>query len=195
MAPYCFVAAILAAGAVSGITTVHPTFSWPAANARPCAWLPAETVTRPAALCASDSVSTRLMAPRGLKLPVFWRHSALSERVASTVSPMRRAVNIGVRWTHGAIRLAADVMSSLVFGGMWYSPSRRPRIAERSSVSMANGCLGGPGQPLSMRFRATRMVLGTRPAAKSTMSTTMSRMSSSPSQCSRTTSYPAVWIR
>ena len=65
------VAFTLAREAASGITTVQSTSSRPAAYANPWAWLPAETVTRPAARSSSDSVSTRFTAPLGLKLPVF----------------------------------------------------------------------------------------------------------------------------
>ena len=70
-APYPLTASILERGAFDGMTTAHATPAIRAAHATACAWLPAETVTRPRALSGSESDSTLFRAPRALTEPVF----------------------------------------------------------------------------------------------------------------------------
>src|SRR5450759_4720133 len=70
-APYPRTASILERGALEGMTTVHAAPALRAAHATACAWLPADTVTRPRAFSTSESDRTLFKAPRGLKEPVF----------------------------------------------------------------------------------------------------------------------------
>jgi len=70
------VASTFETGACSGMTMVEPTPMRVAARATPCAWLPADAVTTPAACSSSESVAMRLVAPRILNEPVRWKVSS-----------------------------------------------------------------------------------------------------------------------
>src|SRR5262245_64606493 len=88
-------------------TTAGAPASAPA-QATACAWFPAETVTSPLARSEADRLKTLFKAPRGLKDPVFCKHSHLRKTEAPRRSPMVREDSIGVRCTLPAIRAAAS---------------------------------------------------------------------------------------
>ena len=77
--PAARVASSFTAGASDGMTMVAAMPSRRAAIATPWAWLPDEKATTPRARSASSSSSSRLVAPRSLKLPPCCRHSAFTQ--------------------------------------------------------------------------------------------------------------------
>src|SRR5688572_28310895 len=72
------------------------------------AWLPALTAVIPLASCSGDRVETLVIAPRALKVPVFWNSSSFS--TTSVSAPARAATSgprqtwIGVSATCGRLR-------------------------------------------------------------------------------------------
>ena len=90
------------------MTTVHVESSSAAANAAPCAWLPADQITIPRAFSSSESDASFFSTPRGLNEPVFWKSSALR----NTFGPSVLEESIGVRWRRPRISSRARSMSS-----------------------------------------------------------------------------------
>ena len=74
---YLISAVVIIPLAIRGITTRHGTRASLLANAKPCAWLPADAVTTPRLRSASVSIATRAHPPRILNEPVRWRFSIL----------------------------------------------------------------------------------------------------------------------
>ena len=84
------------------------------------AWLPALTAVTPRASCSLDRFSITVSAPRGLKVPVYWKSSSL--RITSVPSPTRAAISgprqwcTGVSITSSPSRCLAVSMSAIVGG-------------------------------------------------------------------------------
>src|SRR5215212_4871419 len=87
------------------------------AIAKPCAWLPADEHTTPAAISSADSCRSRLLAPRSLYERTAWRSSRFRYTVAPTASESRSLSCNGVRVTTSEIRRAAASMSAADTGG------------------------------------------------------------------------------
>src|ERR1700690_3448501 len=94
------------------MTTVAVQPSRPAANATPCAWLPALAATKPRARSASLGRAIRLYAPRTLNDPVRWRFSHLRKTGPATVSDSTRECITGVSEITSRSSLRAAATSS-----------------------------------------------------------------------------------
>ena len=89
------------------------------ASATACAWLPEENATTPAARCAASRVEISEYAPRNLKAPPRWKHSALRCTSAPTSPSRVRERSTGVRCATPSSRAAASRTSSrLSIAGM-----------------------------------------------------------------------------
>ena len=85
--PYPSTACFFTAGAVRGITMVAGIPRSRAASASAWAWFPLLCVTTPRSAVAASSFRTAFVAPRYLKLPVFWKFSHLK----NSRRPLRRS--------------------------------------------------------------------------------------------------------
>src|SRR5437764_15293064 len=79
----------------------------PAAIATACAWLPEEYARTPRRSASSSSDEILLYAPRNLKAPPRWKHSAFTWTCAPVRASRVREVTTGVRWATPASRCAA----------------------------------------------------------------------------------------
>src|SRR4051812_40218492 len=91
-------------------------FSWAAPYASACAWLPAEIEITPAPRSSADSAARFVSTPRGLKEPVRWRSSALSDVSAPIRFESVAELSTGVRWRRPPIASRAWSTSSSVTG-------------------------------------------------------------------------------
>ena len=112
LAPQARVRVTFVDGVKRGMTMVLPMPSRLACRATACAWFPADMVTTPAARSASDSIASRLAAPRSLKEPIACRFSSLSATWAPVALLTASDARVGVRRTRPSIRRAAASMSA-----------------------------------------------------------------------------------
>src|SRR5690606_38170598 len=158
-APYWRVAATLGSAASTGMYTTARMPSMPAANATPCASLPAlAATTPPGAFSASLRRAMRTYAPRTLNDPARCRFSHLSSTRTPAASLIARVVWTGVRYATPSSRRAASRTSSSVTGATsWVTarlparrpPRPRPRARRRESPRRptARGVAGDGARP------------------------------------------------
>src|SRR5262249_3230434 len=114
LAPMDSIEATFLSTASVGTNTVHGAPTFFELQARACPWLPAETVTKPAARSSADDLDTLFQWPLTLKLPVGWRHSSFSlTRPSSNREPGTRGVR---RTVPEILFMASSTMDGVTLG-------------------------------------------------------------------------------
>src|SRR6476620_5626754 len=119
---------------------VEPTRD--AASATPCAWLPADAATTPAAFSCADSRAIRTYAPRILNDPVRCRFSHLRCTGPPTAWASGRDDSIGVYLATPCNSSAAALTSCTLTCSMPCIMCAPPRVPLCQRSSEANGLQG-----------------------------------------------------